>query len=379
MNLELSLTQALLATAAVVLLGLGLHSWWKLRQARPRRAPARPAPRAAGPAAASDSRVEPSLDPALAGETPDTELLDPPEDAADTLAELPGLRPSLRRPARLDPLIDALVPIALEHPVTGEAVLLHLPPTRRAGSKPYYVEGLDLQTGDWDHPQPGRRYSELQAGLQLVNRGGPVNEIEFSEFVQKVQAFADSVQGTPSFPDMLEVVEDARKLDAATHPLDAQLTVTLRSNGVVWSVGYIQQCAARHGFVAGAVPGRLVVPASEEGAPPLLSIQIEAQAAWAAFDSAGDGAGDPQASAVRSFMLSLDVPQTPQAAEAFPAWHRVATALAEDMDASIVDDHGQPLPLSAFPSIAQELEQLYEQLEAMDLPAGSAAARRLFS
>ncbi len=39
---------------------------------------------------------------------------------------------------------------------------------------------------------------------------------------------------------------------------DAQLAVRLQARSVAWSVGYIQQHASRHGFVAGVVPGRLV-------------------------------------------------------------------------------------------------------------------------
>jgi hypothetical protein len=55
---------------------------------------------------------------------------------------------------------------------------------------------------------------------------------------------------------MLDVVARARELDGLASPLDAQLTVTLRANSVAWSVGYVQQCAARQGFVPGALPGR---------------------------------------------------------------------------------------------------------------------------
>ena len=56
-----------------------------------------------------------------------------------------------------------------------------------------------------------------------------------------------------------------------------------------------------------------------------------------------------------------------------------ATALADDMDATPVDDQGQAVTLHAFAAIGKELETLYRQLEALDLAAGSAAARRLFS
>jgi hypothetical protein len=37
---------------------------------------------------------------------------------------------------------------------------------------------------------PDSRYSAFQAGVQLANRSGAINDIEYSEFVMKAQAFA---------------------------------------------------------------------------------------------------------------------------------------------------------------------------------------------
>ena len=342
----MKLSTALALFAAVVLLALALHGWWSMRRARPRQAPALVPP--------AGERVE----PAMGGPQPAIE------------AEPAALRHSPRRLPRLDALIDALVPMALEAPISGEFALQHQPPSRRAGSKPFYIEGLDAESGEWDAPVPGRRYGELQAGVQLANRSGALNEIEFSEFVQKIEAYAEAVGARADVPDMLDVVARARELDGLAGPLDAQLTLTLRSNGVAWSVAYVLQVAARLGFVPGAVPGRMVVPSEEEGAPPLLVLTVDSQAALAE---------SPQDSAVRDCLLALDVPQSPESAEPFPAWHRAATALAEELDATAIDDQGQPVTLHAFAGIGQELNQLYRRLEALDLAAGSPAARRLFS
>jgi hypothetical protein len=66
----------------------------------------------------------------------------------------------------------------------------------------------------------------LQAGVQLANRTGPLNEIEYSEFVMKAQAFADALGGTPDFPDMLQEVARARELDQFASQHDAQLGFT---------------------------------------------------------------------------------------------------------------------------------------------------------
>ena len=73
------------------------------------------------------------------------------------------------------------------------------------------------------------------------------------------------------------------------------------------------------------------------------------------------------------------MPQTDPAAEPFKAWQAAAQALAVGMDALVLDDHQRPLSSEGFTAIGKELGQLYSMLEARDLAAGSAAARRLFS
>jgi hypothetical protein len=356
----MTLTTALVIAAVVVLLVLALHAWWSTRSSLPKQAEPVRAPVAGG-------RVEPSLGPGEPGEgalVPDAAAAAEPVLAFDA-------RPVLqRRAARLDALVDAIAPLTVEAPVTGEAVLAHLPPTRRAGTKPFLVEALNDETGDWEQPVAGQRYREFQAGVQLANRHGPLNEIEYSEFVQKVQEFADAVGALPDFPDMLDVVARARELDAFAQGHDAQLVMRLRANSVAWSVGYLQQAAARHGLVPGAVPGRLVLPGEGDGVPPVLVLSFDAQAALAE---------DPNQSALREATLSLDVPQTPEAAEPFAAWQRIGRDLCDDLDATLVDEAGHPITLQAFSAIDQELRTLYRALDARDLAAGSLAARRLFS
>lgn len=353
----MTLTMALAIAAVVVLAALALHAWWSTRSSAPKQAE----PVRAG--AAPDARLEPSLD---VGEA----AADVAERVADPGVVLEPRPVPQRRAARLDALVDAIAPLAVEAPVSGEAVLAHLPPTRRAGTKPFLIEALNAETGEWEQPLAGRRYGEFQAGVQLANRHGPLNEIEYSEFVQKVQAFADAVGALPDFPDMLDVVTRARELDAFAQAHDAQLVMRLRANSVAWSVGYLQQAAARHGLVPGAVPGRLVLPGEGDGVPPVLVLSFDAQAALAE---------DPNQSALREAALSLDVPQTPEAAEPFAAWQRVGRDLCDDLDATLVDEAGHPITLHAFGAIDQELRTLYRALEARDIAAGSAAARRLFS
>jgi hypothetical protein len=381
----LSLTQALVGLAVLLLLGLAASGWWRVRQLQARR-PAAPALRQADPL--RSGRIEPALD--AAGASAEASSGADASSAAGTAAsDPPALRLPPRRLPRLDALIDAIATLPIESPVTADAVWPHLPTSRRAGSKPLLVEGLDAESGHWEPLEmltPGSRVAELQAGVQLANRSGALNEIEYSEFLQKVQALADALGTVAEAPDMIEVVARARELESLTTPLDAQLTVTLVSSGVPWSLGYLHQTASRAGLVPGALPGRWVRPAREEGAPPIVALLVDTQSALAEADSP-PGGGTPQA-AVRSCQLVLDVPQSPASGigvagsdsdEPFPVWHHLALVLAQALPASIVDDSGEPISPAAFAAIGDEVSALYARLEALDLAAGSAAARRLFS
>jgi len=274
-----------------------------------------------------------------------------------------------KRPG-LDALIDVIAPLALDEPVSGDAVLAALPGTRRVGSKPFAVEGLPDDGSEWEAPRPGERYRALQAGVQLANRSGALNDIEFSEFVVKAQAFADALGASPDFPDMRAEVARARELDAFASGHDAQLGFTLRARRSAWSPGFVAQHAARQGFVAGALPGRMVLPAETAGQAPLLSLAFDAQAAMAE---------DPEQSALREVSLSLEVTHVPRSEQPFVRMRGVAAALASAMDGLVTDDAGQPLPAETMDRIGHDLENLYDALDSRDLAAGSTQARRLFS
>lgn len=351
-----SLQLSLAIVGGLVLAAVVAHGAWQARRSEVKRPVADPV----APPAPREA-IEPSFD------------VPAPPPAADDAEALPRIEPTLgRRNAgpRLDALIDAIATLSLDAPVSGETAIAHLPGTRRAGSKSLLIEGLNAESGDWESPAAGQRYGEFQAGVQLANRGGALNEIEYSEFVQKAQAFAEPLGALADFPDMLDVVARARELDAFASEHDAQLALRLVSRGAAWSLGYVQQHAGRHGFVPGQLPGRLVLPGAEDGAPPVLSLQFDPQAALA---------DEPSQAAVRELTLAFDVPQTAATESPFSAWCASGEALALALDAAMYDDGGQPLQAAAFAGIGQALERLYAALAARDLAAGSAAARRLFS
>ena len=278
--------------------------------------------------------------------------------------------PPAERRGGLDPLVDALAPIVADQLVSGDAAIAALPTTRRAGSKPFSIEGLNEASQQWEAPQAGQRYRQFQSGVQLANRLGALNEIEFSEFVMKTQGFVDTIGAAVDFPDMLHEVARARELDQFASEHDAQLNFMLRARAAAWSTGYVQQQASLSGFTAGAMPGRLVLPAAEAGLPPVLTLAYDTQAALS---------DDPEQSAIRDILLSLDVAQVHRSEQPFARLREVAAELCKNMDGVLCDQNGTPLPAMTMEPIAADLEQLYDKLDTRELSAGSALARRLFS
>ena len=290
-------------------------------------------------------------------------------DPGDEHSPLTPARPHERR-SGLDPLIDVIAPLQADQPVSGEAALAAMPTTRRVGSKSFGIEGFNEVAQQWERPLAGQRYRLFQAGVQLANRTGALNEIEYSEFVVKAQAFADSINAAPDFPDMLHEVARARELDQFASEHDAQLAFVLRARRAAWSPGYLQQNATRMGFVASALPGRMVLPASSPGLPPLLNLVFDGQTATTE---------DMEQSAIRDVLISLDVAQVNRTEKPFTRLREIAVVLCTHMDGVLCDQHGAPLPTMAMEPIATDLELLYDKLDSRDLAAGSPLARRLFS
>ncbi len=370
-DLQIGLT----VLGALLLLAVAAWARWRIRRLQPKQADRDVAlgetdglpawAKTASAAAATPEgakRMEPDLGAAPAANPDDF-------DTHDDMA-LPLPPQAAGRADGLDVLIDTIAPIQLDTNVSGDAALAAMPASRRAGTKPMAIEAFNVRAQAWEVPAAGQRYGAFQAGVQLANRHGALNEIEFSEFVMKAQAFADAIGGTPDFPDMRAEVARARELDAFASAHDAQLTLLLRAARTAWSPGYVLQQAQRVGFVPGSMTGRLVLPAATPGAPPVLSLSFSAQAA---LDD------DPANSALREVALELDVALVDRAERPFVRLREAAQALCIAMDGALVDDAGHLLGPEQLDVIGGELDSLYARLAERDLTAGSALARRLFS
>lgn len=285
----------------------------------------------------------------------------------------------------LDPSVDAIISLRLDVPVTGETALLVQPATRRAGSKPFGIEGRNAANGLWEDLCAGHSYTELQAGVQLANRTGAINDVELAEFTDKVRQFAERIGACiRALPEATAEIARARELDQFASEHDAQLGFSIRAHSAAWSPGYIEQHAGAAGFTRTAMPGRMQLPSDILGNNALLALTFDVHTGAAA--AVGEPGGpcaeadsDRAGLAVHEINLSLDVPQVPRSENPFARLCQAAQQLCASMDGVLCDHNGNPLPPQVLESIGADLHALYDTLDARGVSAGSALARRLFS
>ncbi len=361
----MSIRIQLLLVGLVVMAYLGARWWWLERTVKKQSADDGSQPLSSMPL----GRIEPTM-PA-AHDLAESEGADVAPEFSDTqvLASLPTITVD-RRPV-LNQQIDCIAMLDMDEPCSGDFALSLLPTTRRIGSKTWMVEGLNTQTEAWEPVMSGQTYRYFQAGIQLVNRNGALNDVEFSEFVAKASSVADGLGASPEFPEMLAEVARAEQLAQFTRGHDILLTLNVHAKRAAWSFPYLQQHARAAGFVAGALPGRWVLGDSRQD---MIALTIDTHLAMA---------DDLDAVPIRKLTLALDVPQVARVdvnnQKPFDVMSDVAIKLCASMEAEIVDEQGRAVDVQALQRTAIELETVYDRLDEVGLSAGSPMAKRLFS
>ena len=265
----------------------------------------------------------------------------------------------------IDDEIHAIVTLEPESLLSGERAWSLLHAFRHAGRQPVMLVGV---RGDLQEPiRAGQRYEAVLVAVQLANRSGPLNEIEWSEFVAALQHVCEQIPASCEIPEMRETTARARALDAQCVPLDAQIGINLASTQEGWSGGHVAALARDHGLIL-RPDGRF--HALDEHGMTLFVLQN------------GDGgafrADTLETQQTSRLTLLLDVPRAPQGQKPFERLVDLAQVLATALDAAIVDDESHTLAPAALASIGRQIEPVYAKLEAAGMPAGSPRALALF-
>ena len=292
------------------------------------------------------------------GETPTADAGDAAPPQPTTPHTVPGLNARQRDAMPIDTLIDCVIPMTLETPVSGSELLPALQALRHVGNKPLHYAGL---AQEWESISAEGEYMAVRVGVQMASRSSALNELEYSELVMRLRQLADGLGADPDVPDMIDVMARARSLHQFVADHDAQLGVNLHSNGAPWAMNTLLVALEKQGFDL-RPDGRFVMPDGSGAYLFSLSTNVT-----------------PAAETTSRLTLLLDVPCVAPDKDGFGAMIACAKALMTRLDGTIVDDSNTPLSDEALAQIAGQVLSFYGEMQTCQIPAGSSRALRLFS
>ena len=299
----------------------------------------------------------------------EADIAEPPEveEMEDESAEEMLISPARtvsRMHLPVDDLIDYSISIFFSEPLRAEKIMPLIQSVRNTGSKSVNFIGLclDEKTGEdfWQVIAHGGLYYQLRAGVQLANRTGALNEIEYSELITRLRQLADSINAEIEVPDMTDVLREARDLYRFVVNHDARLGINVRTMGSPWMIRTLIAVLERQKL--DMRPDGLFVKHDTDGSV-LFSLVINAS---------------PAAEVASLVTLLLDVPCVTQDKNGFEAMVSCAKALCMRLNGVLVDDEDKMLTDPMLMDIAGQVSVFYEEMKAASIPAGSTRALRLF-
>ena len=260
----------------------------------------------------------------------------------------------------LDPMLDFIAEVRFEQPVT----LPRLPSF--AIDKRVEMLGNNPDSG-WERARANRSYSQLNIGVQMVDRRGPLNESELNAFCSQAQDFAEQHGSNASFPQRQTRLTAARELDQFCAGVDVMIGLNLLS--------------------AAPFDGERLRALAESA-----GMQLEADGHFHYLSDSGNvlfmlgnANGQPfsQDSLAHddfsALTLLFDVPRVAGGISVFDRAVALARQLAGELDAQLIDDNQRPLTESGINTIRHQLQQLYSRMDDRGIAPGSVAALRLFA
>ena len=266
----------------------------------------------------------------------------------------------------VDDLIELPIMLNLEESLRAEKILPHLQSLRYTGSKPVRFLGMpdnnDVPEKNWQTIVPGNSYRHLKACVQLANRNGALNEIEYSELLLRLRQIADAIGAEPEVPEMSDVIEKARQLYQFVADHDAKLGISIRSNGAPWQIVTLKTALEKQGFES-RPDGQFVMKDRENGGI-LFSLSTNEL---------------PASETATRLTLLMDVPCIAQEKDGFGQMVQCGKALCIRLDGALVDDGNQMLTDKFLDEISGQVNDFYKEMQESSVPAGSIRALKLFN
>ncbi len=276
--------------------------------------------------------------------------------------------------SRIDPNIDCVVAFRFSLPISGAEIIECVQKLYQKDYLRIVFEGLkDVPSvaesvhSSWELLQFNNVYRELQAGLQLANRRGPIGSEQISEFLGLVQNLSQELYSEIDIPPLKDILNDAKDLDQFAIQCDIQLGFNLTSNMMSWQCSEIQSKLLSHGFNL-----------SREGSSFNYMVDdfllFKAQVSTLNFLR-----DDLQTTRIDQIYFSFDVPLIPIELNPFIKMLEMARLLAKELDGRLLDDNGQVLSILLTQNIQNQLKPIYQLMKDRQIEPGSPSALRLFN
>ncbi|WP_333584150.1 cell division protein ZipA C-terminal FtsZ-binding domain-containing protein [Rivihabitans pingtungensis] len=260
----------------------------------------------------------------------------------------------------LDPMLDFIAEVRFEQPVT----LPRLPSF--AIDKRVEMLGNNPDSG-WERARANRSYSQLNIGVQMVDRRGPLNESELNAFCSQAQDFAEQHGSNASFPQRQTRLTAARELDQFCAGVDVMIGLNLlsaqpfdgeRLRALAESAGMQLEADGHFHYLSDS--GNVLFMLGNANGQPFSQDSL-------AHDD------------FSALTLLFDVPRVAGGISVFDRAVALARQLAGELDAQLIDDNQRPLTESGINTIRHQLQQLYSRMDDRGIAPGSVAALRMFA
>ena len=236
--------------------------------------------------------------------------------------------------------------------------------------KPVHWIGYNEQFREWEPiiDEGASEYRRLRVGLQLVDRRGPVSEVDLSTFQMAMQDLSDQMMAITELPHRQAALENAVKLDEFCASVDIQIGINVISQGQVFPGTKLRALAEAAGMVIDG-EGRFV-RCDDDGN--VLYVMLNQEAS-------GFSAESMRTMSTHGITFLLDVPHVAHGERVFNQMVELAKRFSDVLRGVLVDDNRRPLSEAALEPIRSQIMQYQSMMGAHSLPAGGPLARRLFA
>jgi len=274
-------------------------------------------------------------------------------------------------PPEVDERVDCVIRIESIEPVQAGQLWLAQRDQLDGLSKPVAWFALDEARNQWRPigQHSGERYHWFCAAMQLVDRRGPINDGDFSRFVDGVGRTADQFMAIPTAaPARAESIERAGQLDQFCASVDVQIGVNLVSEAEPFAGTKLRGLVEAQGLALRA--DGLFHAEDDDGNSQFVLGNLEPTL------FSPESLREMQ---TYGLTMIVDVPRVADGAHVFDRMMLVAKHLANALGAQIVDDNRQPFGPEAASMIRQQIQHFQGQMNESGMPAGSPLALRLFT